>query len=77
MKWPSRSPDLNLIENIWKIVKDNIQSCEDFPRDADQLKIALKEEWARVDKSVFRVVVDSVPRRIEEVAAAEGHSCRY
>ena len=43
--WPANSPDLNPIENIWKILKDNIQNQKDFPRTVSELKVALKKEW--------------------------------
>ena len=52
--WPANSPDLNPIENIWKLLKDNIQKHEDFPRTVNELKIALREEWEILDRSVFR-----------------------
>ncbi|CAG8651371.1 11417_t:CDS:1, partial [Ambispora gerdemannii] len=32
------SPDLNPIENIWKVLKDNVQNYEAFPRSIDELK---------------------------------------
>ncbi|CAG8620116.1 1619_t:CDS:1, partial [Ambispora gerdemannii] len=31
--------------NIWKVLKDNVQNYEAFPRSVDELKIALKKEW--------------------------------
>ena len=77
MDWPSKSPDLNPIENIWKIMKDNIQNQRNFPKNVDDLKIALKEEWSKLDTSVLRRVVDSMPRRIEAVMNANGGPTKY
>ena len=42
--WPVNSPDLDPTENIWKLLKDNIQKREVFPRTVNELKIALREE---------------------------------
>ena len=70
--WPANLPDLNPIENIWKLLKDNIQKREDFPRTVNELKIALRKEWEILDRSVFEEVVTSIPRRIDAVLRANG-----
>ena len=75
--WPANSPDLNPIENIWKLLKDNIQKREDFPRTVNKLKIALREEWENLDRSVFEEVVTSMPRRIDAVLRANGGPTKY
>ena len=61
MDWPANSPDLNPIENIWKQLKDNIQSQKVFPKNVNELKVALKKEWENLDSSVFEEVVTSMP----------------
>lgn len=77
MKWPANSPDLNPIENIWKLLKDSIQKKEDFPRTIDELKIALTEAWSEFDTSILREVTDSMPRRIQAVLNANGGQTKY
>ena len=72
MDWPANPPDLNSIESIWKLLKDNIQKHENFPRTVDELKAALREEWSKFDVSVLWKVVNSMPRRIEAVLDAKG-----
>ncbi|GBC48705.2 transposable element tc3 transposase, putative [Rhizophagus irregularis DAOM 181602=DAOM 197198] len=75
--WPANFPDLNPIENIWKQLKDNIQSCKVFPRTVDELKVALSEEWENLDCSIFEEVVASMPQRINAVLEARGGPTHY
>ncbi|CAJ0912172.1 20672_t:CDS:2 [Entrophospora sp. SA101] len=53
-----------------EVVKDNIQKHEDFPRTVNELKIALREEWENLDRSIFEEVVTSIPKRIDAVLRA-------
>jgi transposase len=75
--WPANSPDLNLIENIWKQLKDNIQSQKVFPRTVGKLKAALSEEWENLDCSIFKDVVASIPQQINAVLKAKGGPTHY
>jgi transposase len=77
MDWPANSPDLNPIENIWKLLKDNVQKQKNFPRTIDELKIALNQAWSEFDVSTLREVVDSMPRRIQAVLDANGGPTKY
>ncbi|PKY58010.1 hypothetical protein RhiirA4_549895 [Rhizophagus irregularis] len=48
--WLSNSPDLNSIENLWSIVKCNVEKC--MPQNIDELKQFMAEEWNKIpDKS--------------------------
>ena len=77
MDWPANSPDLNPIENIWKQLKDNIQSRSVFPRNINELKSALKEKWDNLDCSHFEAVVVLMPWRINAVLEAGGGPTKY
>ena len=68
---------MNPIENIWRQLKDNIQSQKVFPKNVNELKVALKKEWENLDNSVFEKVVISMPRRINAVLAARGGLTKY
>jgi transposase len=45
ISWPSRSPDLNIIENIWGILARKVyRNCRQFSSQAE-LKTAILDEW--------------------------------
>jgi transposase len=77
LDWPANSPDLNPIENVWKLLKDNVQKREVFPKNVVELKTALEEEWAKLDVSLFYEVINSMPRRIDAVLQANGGPTKY
>lgn len=77
LQWPSQSPDLNPIENIWKILKDNVQQRRPPPRTYEALKAALQEEWERLDVSIFMNVINSMQNRMIQVIDNNGYSCSY
>jgi transposase len=43
--WPSCSPDLNLIENVWHMLKCAVRKRDPPPRTEKELEEALLEEW--------------------------------
>ena len=45
VKWPPQSPDMNRIENVWKIIGGKVQNRN---QDIDDLWAFLKEEWESI-----------------------------
>ncbi len=56
LEWPSQSPDLNLIENLWHDLKQSFHAWK--PSNVAELKQFCKEEWA---KFLHSDVKDSLP----------------
>jgi transposase len=77
LPWPAQSPDINPIENLWKILKDRIQQRKPFPRTTQQLKVALEEEWGKLEPGILFNLVDSLPRRIKMVIDTKGGPIKY
>lgn len=69
-EWPARSPDLNLIEQLWAILNNKV--IEKLPYSRDDLKEVLKQEWWAIDQQVIRNLYNGMPNRVEQCIAKEG-----
>ncbi len=70
LDWPANLPDLNLIENLWSIVKRKMRDTR--PNNADDLKAAIKATWASITPEQCHRLIVSMPRRIDAVIHAKG-----
>jgi len=73
--WPPRSPDLNIIENIWSMVDEKLLKYS--INNTTQLKEALKIVWAEISKDVIRKLFQSMPTRLRQVINRKGFACCY
>ncbi|KAI4881788.1 hypothetical protein NFI96_011483 [Prochilodus magdalenae] len=62
LAWPANSPDLNVIENLWAIVKRKIRDRK--PTTLDQLKQNIATAWEALSKSFYRVSNQALSFRI-------------
>ena len=63
--WPSYSPDLNPIENMWVIVKRNVEKR--MPQNLAELEVFMVEEWNKVPDSTLKYLIESMRDRCLEV----------
>lgn len=75
--WPSCSPDLNPIENVWEALGRRIAARRYPPTNQDILIRALKEEWDNLPQQLLDHVVQSMPRRLESCIALRGGHIPY
>lgn len=75
MTWPSQSPDLNPIENLWYILDKKAKHRQ--PTNESQLYKLLKEAWAHLEEKTLRGLVESMPRRCTAVIASKGMPTKY
>ena len=75
LKWPSFSPDLNLIEHIWDEVERSMR--KEKSKNEFELKQALLKVWYNINNDVTKKLVDSVPNRLHEVIRMNGYPTRY
>ncbi len=72
LDWPENSPDLNPIENLWAFVKRKMRNKR--PKNADELKAAVKETWASIPLQQCHKLITSTPRQSEAGIKAKGLS---
>lgn len=75
LEWPSMSPDLNPIENLWRELKIRIQARR--PSNVNQLKEICKEEWSNISADVCSNLIKSYKKRLEAVIVNKGYSTKY
>lgn len=75
LPWPAQSPDLNPIENMWSRMKNEIENIEVHGFDA--LWIETLRVWRAIPQDYVLNLIDSMPRRIQEVIAARGGPIKY
>lgn len=75
LEWPSQSPDLNPIENLWLDLKRAVHaqsSCN-----LTELEQFCKEEWSKIAVSRCASLIETYPHRLSAVIAAKGASTKY
>ncbi len=75
LDWPTNSPDLNPIENLWGIVKRKMRDTR--PNNADDLKAVIKATWASITLEQCHRLIASMPRCIDAVIHAKGEATTY
>ncbi len=75
MDWPSNSPDLNPIKNIWQIMKNNVEKW--MPQNIDKLTRFLVKEWEAIPQETVNNLVVSMKNRCESVLAKNRDRISY
>lgn len=73
--WPANSPDLNIIENLWPVLKERVY-MRSFRTEQGLFRI-VKEEWDKIELREIRKLVRSVPDRLQQVLDRDGGHTDY
>jgi transposase len=77
LEWPSRSPDLNPIENLWGIIVCRIYDYNRQYQTVDELKEAILQAWNSIPEEIIQNLVDSMQNRVFQVINRSGHVTDY
>jgi hypothetical protein len=75
MNWPANSPDLNPIENVWRLLKQRV--AQRSPHTLADLKQRVEEEWAKLQFSDFAGYVGNMHERCQAVIDAKGGHTKW
>ena len=74
--WPPSSPDFNVIEKIWRLLKQRLKSRRVISS-LEALKVALQEEWERLTQEEIQRLIVTMPERVMEAHEKNGLATRF
>ena len=83
LDWPSNSPDLNPIENLWQILKTRVEKQVNdmlVKKQAVTVEVfcgVIQKEWEEIDRSTYVNLVHSMPTRLNEIIEGNGNKISY
>ncbi|KAI4900273.1 hypothetical protein NFI96_023147 [Prochilodus magdalenae] len=75
LEWPSQSPDLNPIENLWWDLKKAVPVRK--PKNVTELEAFAHEEWAKIPIGRCKTLVSSYASRLKAVITGKGCCTKY
>ena len=72
LEWPSQSPDLNPIENVWAELKKRVRTRR--PTNLTPLHQLCQEEWAKNHPTYCGKLVEGYPKRLTQF---KGNATKY
>ena len=75
LEWPSQSPDLNPIENLWAELKKRVQGRR--PTNLTQLHQLCQEKWAKIHPTYCGNLVEGYLKHWTKVKQFKGNATKY
>ena len=77
LPWPSKSPDINPIENVWGEMTKFMYKHNFQPRTRDELSQRIMEAWDTITQEYTRNLVLSMPRCLQALIDNNGATTKY
>ena len=75
LEWPSQSPDLNSIENLWAELKRCVRARR--PSNLTQLHQLCQVEWAKIHPTYCGKLVEGYLKCLTQVKQFKGNATKY
>jgi len=69
LPWPAKSPDLNLIEEVWSHLKSKLKGSYNT---TNELEEDVRECWENTPLNFIQNLYTSMPRRIQAIIETDG-----
>ena len=77
LDWPSQCPDLNLIENVWRMIKIRLARVQRKIKTKQELIDNVMTIWASFTPGYIQCLYNTKPDRLQAVIKAKGHASKY
>lgn len=75
--WPAQSPDANIIENCWLLVKNTLRKRVSRIQRVADLEREVKDIWINIPVRYIRTLYMSLPRRMLKIITGKGYITKY
>lgn len=77
MSWPAQSPDLNIIDNLWLLLKRKLQARVGRIENKDDLFQEIQRVWTSITPQYVQSLYNTIPQRLQSVIRLKGHLSKY
>ena len=75
MNWPSQSPDLNSIEQIWELIDRKLDKSH--VKTKETLWLEVKRCWKSITVEVLKRYIETMSKRCRAIIKAKGGHTKY